>query len=38
MALRATHVFRKENGVPKMVLRHAGPLMGKQTPASVMQE
>lgn len=38
MALRATHVFRKENGVRKMVLRHADPVIGKQTPAPVLQE
>jgi ketosteroid isomerase-like protein len=38
MALRATQVFRKENGNWKLVHRHADPLMGKTAPATVLQK
>jgi hypothetical protein len=38
MALRVTHIFRKEDGVWKLVLRHADPLMGKTAPAAVLQK
>jgi ketosteroid isomerase-like protein len=37
MALRVTHVFRKEDGAWKLVLRHADPLVVKTAPASVLQ-
>ena len=37
MALRVTHVFRKEDGAWKLILRHADPLVGKTAPASVLQ-
>lgn len=36
MALRVTHVFRKEDGAWKLVLRHADPLVVKTAPASVL--
>lgn len=29
MALRVTHVFRKEDGAWKLILRHADPLVAK---------
>jgi ketosteroid isomerase-like protein len=38
MALRATQVFRKENGSWKLVHRHADPLIGKTAPATVLQK
>jgi ketosteroid isomerase-like protein len=38
MALRVTHLFRKEDGAWKLVLRHADPLMGKTAPATVLQK
>ena len=37
MALRVTHIFRREDGVWKLVHRHADPLMGKTAPATVLQ-
>jgi ketosteroid isomerase-like protein len=38
MALRVTHIFRKENGVWKLVHRHADPLINKTAPATVLQK
>ena len=38
MALRATQVFRKENGSWKLVHRHADPLIAKAAPATVLQK
>jgi ketosteroid isomerase-like protein len=38
MALRVTHVFRKEDGAWKLVLRHADPLVDKASPASVIEK
>ncbi len=38
MALRVTHVFRKEDGVWKLVHRHADPLIEKTAPAAVLQK
>lgn len=38
MPLRVTHVFRKEDGVWKLVHRHADPLLGKTAPATVLQK
>jgi ketosteroid isomerase-like protein len=38
MALRVTHIFRQEDGVWKLVHRHADPLMGKTAPATVLQK
>ena len=35
MALRVTHIFRKEDGAWKLILRHADPLVAKTAPASV---
>ena len=37
MALRVTHVMRKENGVWKLVHRHADPITVKTAPATVLQ-
>ena len=37
MALRVTHVFRKEDGAWKLILRHADPLVVKTAPATVLQ-
>jgi ketosteroid isomerase-like protein len=38
MALRATQVFRKENGNWRLVHRHADPLIGKTAPTTVLQK
>jgi ketosteroid isomerase-like protein len=38
MALRVTHIFRKEDGAWKLVLRHTDPLIGKTAPATVLQK
>lgn len=38
MVLRVTHIFRKENGVWKLVHRHADPLIDKAGPATVLQK
>jgi ketosteroid isomerase-like protein len=38
MALRVTHIFRKENGVWKLVHRHADPLIDKTAPAAVLKK
>jgi ketosteroid isomerase-like protein len=38
MALRVTHVFRREDGAWKLVLRHADPLVAKTAPATVLEK
>ena len=38
MALRVTHLFRKEDGAWKLVHRHADPLIDKTAPATVLQK
>ena len=37
MALRVTHIFRREDGEWKLVHRHADPLIGKTAPAAVLK-
>jgi ketosteroid isomerase-like protein len=38
MSLRVTHVFRKEDGVWKLIHRHADPLIDRTAPAAVLQK
>jgi ketosteroid isomerase-like protein len=38
MALRVTHLFRKEQGEWKLLHRHADPLMSKTAPAAVLRD
>jgi len=38
LALRVTHIFRKEDGAWKLVLRHADPLVAKTAPESVLEK
>jgi ketosteroid isomerase-like protein len=38
MALRVTHVFRKEDGAWKLILRHADPLVAKTSPEAVLEQ
>ncbi len=38
MPLRVMHIFRKENGIWKLLHRHADPLVEKTAPATVLQK
>lgn len=38
MVLRVTHIFRKEDGVWKLLHRHADPLVSKTAPAAVLRK
>jgi ketosteroid isomerase-like protein len=38
MPLRVTHLFRKEDGVWKLLHRHADPIIAKTAPATVLQK
>lgn len=38
MALRVTHIFRKEEGAWKLLHRHADPLVEKTAPATVLKK
>jgi ketosteroid isomerase-like protein len=38
MALRVTHVYRKEDGAWKLVHRHADPLIDKTAPTTILQK
>jgi ketosteroid isomerase-like protein len=38
LALRVTHIYMKEDGIWKLMHRHADPLIEKTAPAAVLQE